>query len=183
MSSTQLTEQLEAMAARAVQGTGLELEALEISPAGRRRLVRVIVDAPDGGALDLDQVAEVSRAVSAALDAADEMLAGAYTLEVSSPGLDRPLTLPRHWRRARLRLVKARTTDGVELLARVGDADDDGVTLLIDGAPRRLPYAGLDRAVVQVEFAEPPAAEVAALTEAAGEAAGDINTTLREESP
>lgn len=170
MSSAQLTEQLEPVVASAVRDTGLELEELHVAPAGRRRLVRVIVDTPDGAALDLDAVADVSRAVSTALDAADAMLDGGYTLEVSSPGLDRPLTLPRHWRRARLRLVKARTTGGAELLARVGDADERGVILLVDGMPRHVEFTEIDRAVVQVEFAEPPAAEIRALT-------------LREEAP
>jgi ribosome maturation factor RimP len=169
VSSAQLAEQLESTVAGAVRDTGLELEELNVAPAGRRRLVRVVVDTPDGGPLDLDAVADVSRAVSAALDSAarqwaDELLGRAYTLEVSSPGLDRPLTRPRHWRRAHLRLVKARTTGGAELLGRVGAADEHGVVMLVDGAPRRLEFATIDHAVVQVEFAEPPAAEVAALT-------------------
>jgi ribosome maturation factor RimP len=170
VSSAQLAEQLEPMVAGAVRDTGLELEELNVASAGRRRLVRVIVDTPDGAALDLDAVADVSRAVSAALDDADDLLGGAYTLEVSSPGLDRPLTLPRHWRRARLRLVKARTTDGAELVGRVGDADERGVTLLVDGTRRHVDFGKIDRAVVQVEFSEPPATEIQALT-------------LREEAP
>lgn len=164
MSSAKLAEQLESMVAGIVRDTGLELEELDVLPAGRRRLVRVVVDTPDGAALDLDAVADVSRAVSAALDSTDAVLGGAYTLEVSSPGLDRPLTRPRHWRRSHLRLVKCRTSDGAELLGRVGAADDDGVTLLVDGTPRRFAFTEIDRAVVQVEFAEPPAAEIAALT-------------------
>jgi ribosome maturation factor RimP len=178
VSSAQPTEQLESTVASAVRDTGLELEELNVSPAGRRRLVRVIVDTPDGAALDLDAVADVSRAVSAALDSNDGVLGGAYTLEVSSPGLDRPLARPRHWRRARLRLVKVRTTDGAELLGRVGDADDAGVTLLVDGQRRRLAFTDVERAVVQVEFAEPPAAEIAGLTAAPGP-----ESTSREESP
>ena len=85
-----------------------------VSRAGRRHVVRVIVDA-DGG-INLDAVADVSRAVSAALDAAEEaggdILAGEYQLEVSSPGVDRPLTLPRHWRRNVGRLVKVTVRGG-----------------------------------------------------------------------
>jgi ribosome maturation factor RimP len=181
VSSAQLTEQLEPMVASAVRDTGLELEDLDITPAGRRRVVKVIVDTPDGAALDLDAVADVSRAVSAALDGADDLMgAGAYTLEVSSPGVDRPLTLPRHWRRARLRLVKVRLADGGELVARAGDADGNAVTLLIDGTPRRVPFAEIDRAVMQVEFAEPPAAEIEALTSTGLD---DSAKALREETP
>jgi ribosome maturation factor RimP len=164
VSSAQLAEKIESTVAGAVRDTGLELEELDVIPAGRRRLVRVVVDTPDGAALDLDAVADVSRAVSAALDGADDLLGGAYTLEVSSPGVDRPLTRPRHWWRAHLRLVKAWTASGAELLGRVGHADQDGVTLLVDGTPRRVEFTDIERAVVQVEFAEPPAAEIAALT-------------------
>lgn len=171
MSSAQITEQLEPAVASAVRGTGLELEELAVTAVGRRWLVRVVVDTPDGTPLDLDAVAEVSRAVSAALDGPDGAL-GAYTLEVSSPGLDRPLTRPRHWRRARLRLVRAHTADGAELLGRVGDVDEAGVTLLVDGVPRRFELAELGRAVVQVEFAEPPATEIAALTAASAALTG-----------
>ena len=180
MSSAQLTEQLEPMVANAVRDTGLELEELVITPAGRRRLLRVVVDTPDGAALDLDAVADVSRAVSAALDRGDDLLGGPYTLEVSSPGLDRPLTRPRHWVRARLRLVKIRTTDGTELLGRVGDADEAGVTVLTGGALRRMLFTEIDHAVVQVEFAEPPAAEIAALAALAAPVSG---FTTSEESP
>jgi ribosome maturation factor RimP len=165
VSSAQLTAQLEPAVARAVGDIGLELEELQISPAGRRRLVRVVVDAAgdSGVELDLDTVATVSRAVSAALDGCDDVLSGPYTLEVTSPGLDRPLTRPRHWRRARLRLVKVRRVDGGELLGRVGDADEDGVMLLVDGTLRRIGYGEVDRAVVQVEFREPPADELRVL--------------------
>ncbi len=96
----------------AVARAGYDLELLHVQQAGRRRLVKVVVDSDtaDGG-IGLDQVAEVSRAVSAALDALEDHrtagspLGGSYTLEVTSPGLDRPLTRPRHWRRARLRKV------------------------------------------------------------------------------
>lgn len=183
MSSAQLTEQLETLVAQAVRASGLELEALEVSSAGRRQLVRVVVDTPDGAPLDLDVVADVSREVSAVLDAdtAQTAFGAAYTLEVSSPGLDRPLTQPRHWLRARLRLVQVTLTAGGELLARAGDADGSGVTLLVDGAPRYVRFADISRAVVQVEFAEPPAADIAALATPAP-TTGD-KPTLREESP
>jgi len=167
VSTAQLTAQLQPKVARAVAGTGLELEELQITPAGRRRLVRVVVDAGDTGEepveLDLDAVASVSRAVSEALDQCDDVLGGPYTLEVSSPGLDRPLTRPRHWRRARHRLVRLRRGDGSELVGRVGDAGEHEVTVLVDGALRRIGYDELEHAVVQVEFREPPRDELRAL--------------------
>jgi ribosome maturation factor RimP len=172
VSSAQLAERLEPTVARAVRGCGLELEELVLTSAGRKSLLRVIVDSPGGDPLDLDAVAEVSRAVSAALDEEDRSgtsRLGAYTLEVSSRGLDRPLTLPRHWAHARLRLVKVRTTDGRELVGRVGEVGELGevggrVTLLVAGELVQLDLAAVQRAVVQVEFADPPAAEVAMLT-------------------
>lgn len=145
----------------AVARAGFELEGLEVARAGRRQLVRVTIDAENG--VGLDDITTVSRAVSAVLDEHDHMLAGAYTLEVTSPGVDRPLTQPRHWRRNRLRLVRVRGTDGAEVVGRVGACDDENVTLLVDGALRRLRYADVERAVVELEFNQPPAAELAAL--------------------
>jgi ribosome maturation factor RimP len=76
----------------------IDLEAVKLTSAGRRVLLRVVIDA-DGG-ISLDDIAEVSRELSAKLDASDVMGETPYTLEVTSPGTDRPLTQPRHWRRA-----------------------------------------------------------------------------------
>ncbi len=145
----------------AVAGTGFELEQLEEMRAGTRRLIRVIIDSDAG--VGLDDIATVSRAVSQALDRHDELITGPYHLEVTSPGVDRPLTQPRHWRRNRRRLVRTAMIDGGELVGRIGDCDDEGVTLLASGALRRVRYAELRRAVVEVEFRPPPAAELAAL--------------------
>ena len=95
---------------------GLDLEDVVVTPAGRRRLLRVVVDR-DGG-LSLDAVAAVSTAVSAALDDSDAMGGAPYVLEVTSPGIDRPLTEPRHWRRNRTRLVTVTTAEGTSLTGR-----------------------------------------------------------------
>ena len=161
-------EKLEPVVADAVARAGFELEQVNVQQAGRRQLVKVVVDrdCADGG-IGLDEVAVVSRAVSEALDAQDAVLADAYTLEVTSPGLDRPLTKPRHWRRARLRAVAVRQAED-KFLARVGDADDAGVELLIDGQLRRVEYADIEHAVIEVEFKEPPAAEIAKLAHEEG---------------
>ncbi|MER6944749.1 ribosome maturation factor RimP [Nonomuraea sp. NPDC000554] len=133
-----------------VGAEGLDLEDVTITQAGKRRLLRVIVDR-DGG-VSLDDVAEVSQAVSTALDEDDAMGHVAYTLEVSSPGVDRPLTEPRHWRRAAKRLVKAELKDGTVVEGRVRSADDSAVELDVDGAVRALDYQDLTRGRVQVEF-------------------------------
>ncbi|MEO3872378.1 ribosome maturation factor RimP [Nonomuraea sp. B12E4] len=133
-----------------VSAEGLDLEDITVTQAGKRRLLRVIVDR-DGG-VSLDDVADVSQAVSTALDDDDSMGPAAYTLEVSSPGVDRPLTEPRHWRRAAKRLVKAEMRDGSVLEGRILTADDSGVDLDIAGTARRLDYEDLTRGRVQVEF-------------------------------
>jgi ribosome maturation factor RimP len=158
-------ERLEPVVAAAVARAGFELEQVHVKQAGRTQLVKVVVDGDNG--IGLDEVAEVSRAVSEALDSQDDVVAGAYTLEVTSPGLDRPLTRPRHWRRARLRKVAVRLAEE-KFLARVGDAGDDGVELLVDGRLRHVGYAEIEHAVIEVEFKEPPAAEIAELTHEEG---------------
>lgn len=137
---------------RAVEGVGADLEDLVEQRAGARRLVRVAVDR-DGGVTS-DDLADVSHALSTALDASDVMGEAPYVLEVTSPGVDRPLTLPRHWRRNTGRLVKAALAEGGEVTGRVVAADDDGVDLLVGDAdePTRLAYAAVARAKVQVEF-------------------------------
>lgn len=129
---------------------GLDLEAVELTPAGKRRVLRVVVDSDDG--VDLDRVGEVSQEVNATLDASDVMGELPYVLEVTSPGVDRPLTQPRHWRRSRGRLVTASLTGGGDVTGRVTEADDEGVTLDVEGSPRTLAHAELGKGRVQVEF-------------------------------
>ena len=145
-----------------LRAMGMDLEAVTIRTVGRRRVLRIVVDA-DGG-VSLDAIAEVSREVSARLDAKNAMGDAPYTLEVSSPGVDRPLTEPKHWRRAIGRLVvvpltdqdhysqRAAPGDPVEQKARVIGADHQGVTLEIDGAQRTVSYGDLGPGRVQVEF-------------------------------
>ena len=137
-----------------VAAAGADLEDVSVSKAGKRSVVRVLVDR-DGG-VSLDDVADLSRAVSDALDALDEQdpsaLGPSYVLEVSSPGVDRPLTAPRHWRRNLTRLVTATLRDGTTATGRVTAADDDAVTLDIDGTDRVLRHDDIARGAVQVEF-------------------------------
>jgi ribosome maturation factor RimP len=140
---------------------GLELDALDLTQAGTRKIVKVVVDAERDVALD--EVAGASRALSRALDDADVEISGSYTLEVTSPGLERPLRLPRHWRRAYGRLVRLTTADGSTHSARVGRAGEHGVDLLSGGSLRGTPYAEIQRAVVEVEFKPPSERELASL--------------------
>lgn len=132
---------------------GVDLEDVEVTRAGRRDLVRIVVDR-DGG-IDLDLVAAVSSRVSELLDSAPlaDVLDGAYVLEVTSPGVDRPLTQTRHWRRAVDRLVRAELRDGSVVEGRIVEVPDDvQVELLVDGERRTVPLEEIARAVVQVEF-------------------------------
>lgn len=134
---------------------GLDLEAVEVSNAGRRRVVRVAVDT-DGG-VDMDAVAEASREVSRLMDEHEPFGEQPYTLEVTSRGVDRPLTAPRHWRRNTGRLVKVvRSGELPALTGRVVDHDEDetgGVRLDVEGSgPVAVAYDEVVKALVQVEL-------------------------------
>jgi ribosome maturation factor RimP len=146
----------------AVTAMGMDLEALRITSAGRRRLLRVVVDA-DGG-VSLDDIATVSRELSATLDRAAAMGETSYTLEVSSPGVDRPLTEPKHWRRAVGRLVavplRSRThsapgalADATAITGRITGTDARGVRLDVGGESREFGYSELGPGRIQIEFA------------------------------
>ena len=144
----------------AVAALGMDLEDVRISSAGRRRLLRIVVDA-DGG-VSLDDMALASRELSATLDRAAAMGEASYTLEVSSPGVDRPLTEPKHWRRAVGRVVSAplRSQPGTSATApdatvtgRVAGADSSGVRIDVDGASREFGYSDLGPGRIQIEFA------------------------------
>lgn len=129
---------------------GLDVEAVEVTPAGRRRILRVAVD-KDGG-VTLDDVADATREVSRLLDDSEVMGEQPYTLEVTSRGVDRPLTLPRHWRRNTGRLVRATLASGEQVTGRVMGATDGGVTLDVSGRERFVDYAEVSKALVQVEL-------------------------------
>jgi ribosome maturation factor RimP len=151
---------LEPVVRDAIGAAGFELEQLDVQRAGRRSLLKVVVDAETG--IGLDEVADVSRALASVLDEHDHVLGGPYTLEVTSPGLDRPLTKPRHWRRARLRLVKVRTAEET-FVGRVGETGEAEVQMLVGGQLRQVPFDQVDHAVIEVEFKQPPQEELALL--------------------
>ena len=129
---------------------GYDLEAVEVTPAGRRRLLRIAVD-KDGG-VTMDEIAETTKAVSRLLDDSEAMGEQPYTLEVTSPGVDRPLTLPRHWRRNVGRLVALTLRGGDKVTGRIAAADEDEVELTTTQGTRSLAIADVAQARVQVEF-------------------------------
>jgi len=134
----------------AASGLGLDLEEVSVSSSGRRRLLRVVVD-KDGG-VTLDDVADATRGLSRELDASDVMGEQAYTLEVTSPGLDRPLTAPRHWRRNLHRLVQVTDADGRTVTGRIVASDDEQAWLDVAGVRQTVAYGDVAKARVQVEF-------------------------------
>ena len=128
-----------------------DLEDVRIRQAGKRRLVRIVVDHADG-ALTLDLVAAISRDLSRALDDSDVLGNSAYVLEVTSPGVERPLREPRHWQRAIGRIVRVTRHSGEPVEGRLVTASDTEVVLDVDGTPTAIALADVARAVVQVEF-------------------------------
>jgi len=135
---------------RPIGDLGLDLEAVDLSSAGKRRVLRVAID-KDGG-VTMDDIADATREVSRVLDDTDLMGKQAFTLEVSSPGVERPLTLPRHWRRNTGRLVKVVFGEGEPMTGRITETDDDGAVLDVEGTERRLEYAEVKKAKIQIEF-------------------------------
>ena len=143
----------------AITAMGMDLEGVRVTSAGRRRVLRIVVDA-DGG-VSLDDIAEVSRDLSVVLDDSSVMGDLPYTLEVSSPGVDRPLTERRHWRRAIGRLVVAPLTaaggnggrGAATVEGRVTGASADGITLDVAGESRRFGYGDLGPGRIKIEFA------------------------------
>ncbi|SOC48503.1 ribosome maturation factor RimP [Blastococcus aggregatus] len=173
MSASRSTARTDPAAARlagwiepVVEGAGYDLEELVVTPAGRRSVVRVVVDRDSG--VTLDDIAEVSRAVSEVLDSEDDGMGRTpYVLEVTSPGVDRPLTEQRHWRRNLGRLVTVTVGPaGDEVTGRITAVEDGGVTVAVEAqgkpgakkrppTPRHVPWTELGNGRVQVEFGRP----------------------------
>jgi ribosome maturation factor RimP len=129
---------------------GLDLEAVDLTSAGKRRVLRVAID-KDGG-VTMDDIADATREVSRVLDETSAMGEQAYTLEVSSPGVDRPLTLPRHWRRNVRRLVKVTPREGEPVTGRITSSDDEGAVLDVEGTEQTIAYSDVKKAKIQIEF-------------------------------
>ncbi|QHC25180.1 ribosome maturation factor RimP [Streptomyces sp. GS7] len=155
MSTTQ-SERLRGLLEPLVAARDLDLEEIEVTPAGRSRVLRIVVDSDEG--VQLDECADLSREASQVLDDSDVMGGAPYTLEVTSPGADRPLTEPRHYRRAVDRLIKARLHEGGEVVARIVAMDDTGLDLEVPGVKgrkptaRRIAFDEIAKARVELEF-------------------------------
>ncbi len=154
-------DRLIALVSPLIRQAGYELEDLVLTPMGRRSLLRVVIDRDEG--VSLDDVAGLSRAVAEALDEAEGVIGKSpYVLEVTSPGIDRPLTEARHWRRAVGRLievtVRSRPTEASGsaqekvMRGRIVAFDETAVTLNVDGDEHVLPLGDLDAGKMQLEF-------------------------------
>ena len=153
MSTDQTRSRIAEVLTEPLAATGLDVEAIDLTPAGKRRLLRVAVD-KDGG-VTLDDIAEATKEVSRVLDGpegSDVMGEQPYTLEVTSPGTDRPLTHPRHWRRNQGRLVKATLADGRAVTGRITDSDDTRAVLDVDGNRDEVAFVDVKKAKIQIEF-------------------------------
>jgi ribosome maturation factor RimP len=150
VSTDQTRDRLAGVLTDPLLAVGLDVEAIELTPAGKRRMLRVAVD-KDGG-VTMDDIADATKQVSRLLDASDVMGEQPYTLEVTSPGVDRPLTLPRHWRRNQGRLVKVSMTTGETVTGRITASDEQQATVDVEGAAHEVPLADVEKARVQIEF-------------------------------
>ncbi|MFJ6014422.1 ribosome maturation factor RimP [Streptomyces sp. NPDC092952] len=155
MSTTQ-SERLRGLLEPLVSAEGLDLEEIDLSRAGRRRVLRIVVDSEQG--VELDACADLSRAISERLDETDAMGEDEYVLEVSSPGADRPLTEHRHYVRATGRLAKLQLREGGDLVARILAVDEEGLDLEVPGVKgrrptsRRVAFDEIAKARVEIEF-------------------------------
>ncbi|MBO1267396.1 ribosome maturation factor RimP [Arthrobacter cavernae] len=156
---------LKALLEPAVLANRLYLEDVAIHVAGSHRTVHVVVDLPqeETGGVSLDAIAEISRALSDILDNDPRDDGRPYDLEVSSPGVGRPLTEPRHWHRALGRMAKVNVLQGDDLTGRIVSVDNDGVTLVPEhevkkgmkpkqGDPVKLPFDRIRQGKVEIEF-------------------------------
>ena len=145
-----MTDSLETLVETTVASLGLDLEAIELTPAGKKRALLIAVDR-DGG-VGIDHIVDATRALNDVLDSSDAMGEQPYTLEVTSRGVDRPLTLPRHWRRNEGRLVRLRlAADDSSVDGRIGASDDTGVDIT-GKATTRFAYTDITSALVQTEL-------------------------------
>jgi len=148
-----LSDRIANLAGPATQAAGLVVDDVRVTTSGSRTRVLVTVDLPEDavGSADLDAIAKASRGIGEALDAAG-VPEGAYVLEVSTPGIDRPLTDRHHFMRARTRLVTFALTDGTSVTARIVDVDDAGVRVERDGDTSLLDWDSIERGEIQIEF-------------------------------
>jgi ribosome maturation factor RimP len=141
-----LNEEISAAIRPIIEASGNYLEELTITTAGKVKILTVIVDSDSH--LNLDQITAVTKEISDVIEGLEELGENAFTLEVTSPGIDRPLTKPRHWRKNFDRLVKINMTSGKDIEGRIGEATD--TTVLV--GDEKVSFEDIKRAVLEIEF-------------------------------
>jgi ribosome maturation factor RimP len=139
-------EQVAAVITPAIEALGFYVEDISITSAGRRSMLTVIVDGDTH--LSLDQVTVATKAISEIVENLPTLGNNPFTLEVTSPGLDRPLTKPRHWRKNKDRLIKIVLNNGKEINGRIKDSTDDEV--IVD--EQKVAFVDIKRATLEIEF-------------------------------
>jgi ribosome maturation factor RimP len=139
-------EEISAAITPALSDLGFYLEDITITSAGRRSMITVIVDGDNH--LSLDQVTVATKAIGEIVENIQSLGESAFTLEVTSPGLDRPLTKPRHWRKNIDRLVKIVLLDGKEIKGRVKDVSEISTTV----DDQVVNFSEIKRATLEIEF-------------------------------
>ena len=134
-----------------VTKAGFVLEEITVTPVGRRRLLAVVIDREENNP-SLDEVTVVSKEISAILDNYSQMGEMPFTLEVTTPGIDRPLTLPRHWKKNIGRLVKITPVEGEKFVGRILSYNADQVTLQLEKAEKVVDLSQITKAQIEVEF-------------------------------
>jgi ribosome maturation factor RimP len=155
MSASSQSDAVRALAEPLAAESGLVVESVTVTPAGKRRVLRVTVDLPETefGGVPMESVATAAQAISAALDAGTVMGGQPYVLEVSSPGADRPLTERRHWLRARRRLVRTVAAAGASpQTGRLTGVTDAGIVL---DDEREVPWEQIAGGRIELEFGHP----------------------------
>ena len=145
-----LKDQIAQLVTPSVEEAGYFLEDVHVVTPGNQRIVTCIVDGQTP--LNLDQVTVVTKTISALLDEAAFLDETAFTLEVTSPGVERPLTLPRHWRKNHDRLIKIVLTNGEVVEGRIAASDEVAVTVTGAKAEVQVAFADIKRATVEIEF-------------------------------
>jgi ribosome maturation factor RimP len=141
-----LNEDISAAIRPIIEASGNYLEELTITSAGKVKILTVIVDSDSH--LNLDQITAVTKEISEVIETLEELGDSAFTLEVTSPGIDRPLTKPRHWRKNFDRLVKITMTSGKDIQGRIGEATETNVLV----GDRKVSFEDIKRAVLEIEF-------------------------------
>ena len=140
------SEEISAVITPAINALGFYIEDITITSAGRRSLITVIVDGDTH--LSLDQVTVATKAISEIMETISAVGDNSFTLEVTSPGLDRPLTKARHWQKNINRLVKVVLLDGSEIKGRIKNVNE--VSTTVD--EKNINYSDIKRATLEIEF-------------------------------